>query len=752
MTAANIDTYSTSSSSTNSTTCQSLNAEIIQYGSTMSGCTGYSTQGSGILSISITDSTGAVQSINNTAYHISFNQPVDGSLSQYNNTQNSIIPNTVNTTDSNNSALCPTDTNKNTTTNTTTYVYVPPSYECIYYDPVTQQNSSSGCSSSAVFTLLLNGVNQSYIRCTCTHLTEFGVLFHQAQVEAITQTEQQSPHYNSSACIYTNTVYTTIPPDTIFGNIANVIWCTMYCCVGLCSTIQLYRVVIPNYIRLYTLFQTHQLLLCEHVLICILCVVRAVICMIYYNLYSNISVAAFALISALPHCLNSWLFSLVIFAWAAIYHTHTAAMQRHAVIAKLRQGQLKSTQNRVAEPLNPFVKFRIYFIISNILIVCIMLLCTIPIATNTVSYSIQEILAECAEGISGSLALICVIFFVSYGTALVRALTTDQFHSTHAAKLYHTALAVSMAFAGQSIVLLYTVIKPDVFTDNMFNFDIINGIYSTCDCAGLAAILYLFRKQVTDVCNQGHKVKPRESRNNRSTLRAPTTNRQTTVDKAFDVTSTASARRSNDNRFTLTDLSYLPRHTYEPLYEMAEYQQEQEYSTINDIGSYDSEFINDIVPLPLHTSYQHYKLPQYIDHSTTNDVQPPSSTNKNSFLSYARGLMQWNNLSHPEQQQLHDITISRPVSATTTQSHSLPWNATQTTTTPSPDTVNTPLPSYALSTTLSIPSQQQLDATSNQNRYSHTISDIDVSIPATPLKQYSDRAIEWRNAEDTITG
>ena len=139
--ADSIDTASTN------TACATMNILVIQYGDSLTQCngqTGSDIVNAGTLSISITNSDGSPHAVNSSNIAISFNQAVNAAV---------------------------------TSPNSTCIGGKKASYNCVYFDPFTNNVSSSGCVGSSVFYLPHNGIQQAYIRCTCNHLTEFGVLF-----------------------------------------------------------------------------------------------------------------------------------------------------------------------------------------------------------------------------------------------------------------------------------------------------------------------------------------------------------------------------------------------------------------------------------------------------------------------------------------------------------------------------------------------------------------------------------------------
>jgi hypothetical protein len=88
----------------------------------------------------------------------------------------------------------------------------------------------------------------------------------------------------------------------------------------------------------------------EHSLILVLCLLRAFNMVLYWKLYAFVDFQLISIISGAPQLLTSWVFTLVIFAWASIYYSSEAGSRE----------------------TNPFKKYRYIFIIINTVICAIM--------------------------------------------------------------------------------------------------------------------------------------------------------------------------------------------------------------------------------------------------------------------------------------------------------------------------------------------------------------------------------------------
>ena len=237
----------------------------------------------------------------------------------------------------------------------------------------------------------------SAVACSCTHLTEFAILYDLRQDESGQST-------GISSLIANNPMY--------------LVFAALYILVGSVAMTQLARSV--RYIGC-----TNWLLTLEHILVSALAIIRAINMILYYNLSSSISFTVLALFSALSPLLVNWIFSLVIFAWAGIYH---AAMDGGS---GSRSG-------------HPFSRYKTQFVVLNTIVtIAVGALFGVLLTTNDATQ--MEQYAEAGGLLTASLGLLTSIFFLLYGTLLVRQLTKD-FASAHAKNLFFVALSFSIAF------------------------------------------------------------------------------------------------------------------------------------------------------------------------------------------------------------------------------------------------------------------------------------------------------------------
>lgn len=280
-------------------------------------------------------------------------------------------------------------------------------------------------------------------------MTEFVILYEQAR----NQQQQQG------VCV---------ARATLFGSPMYVAFTVAYFVVAGLSLFQFARVV-------YFSRCHHWLMAVEHALVIVIALCRAVNMVLYYALTKYLALEYVTIITAMPDLLASFVFTFIIFAWAAIWHG-----------------------SKKAERTNPFRELQPIFIAVNACVVGIVFVLYVLTASasdpsKVESYALAGVLVQAIT------ACLQSIFFILYGGLLVRSLTQD-FSSSYASKLFVIAVMFCLAFMAESLLLFVTVLKSDVFTAN---FDAINGVYFGLDVFCLCTVMALFRKSVSDLHKAG---------------------------------------------------------------------------------------------------------------------------------------------------------------------------------------------------------------------------------------------------------
>jgi len=173
--------------------------------------------------------------------------------------------------------------------------------------------------------------------------------------------------------------------------------------------------------------------------------------------------------------LPGFLFTFIIFAWAAIYHAARQANQS-----------------------NPFQAFQNLFLSLNVLIGAVICVLFVLMAQShdvhqVYVYSLVGSLITAITAISmsvgftvyGVLCFTLVVAHINVGLLLVRSLTRD-FTSSHAKKLFVVACSFGLAFAGESITLVVSVLNEELFVahfDAMVKFRCHPALILSCRTA-----------------------------------------------------------------------------------------------------------------------------------------------------------------------------------------------------------------------------------------------------------------------------
>jgi hypothetical protein len=109
-------------------------------------------------------------------------------------------------------------------------------------------------------------------------------------------------------------------------------------------------------------------MLAQHMLLCLICIFRIVVCVIYYELQhasvrADIEFKAVAVISSLPYVFMLWSFSLLVTNWAIIYFA--------------------ARRNDLAGMSAGFQKVRPYFILANVTATILFFVIFVTIGVST---------------------------------------------------------------------------------------------------------------------------------------------------------------------------------------------------------------------------------------------------------------------------------------------------------------------------------------------------------------------------------
>ena len=311
---------------------------------------------------------------------------------------------------------------------------------CVWADPDNHNAlTSAGCNSSRVLTDSSDGSH--YVICTCSHYTEFTVLFR--------ATELPNP---------------CKPQKQLLGSILYLVAAFCYGVLLFVSATQLTRLAMASRKLLQTLVGL------QHALLILLTSFRVLHMLVYWRYHSSVSVVLLALISSVPHILSNWIFSAVIFVWAGMYHAARAGPGSE----------------------NPLTRYRFVLVVVNCLVMAVVIVLSLTLVSNERDVSERERLALAGGLLTAGLGLVTSTFFLLYGSLLFKSLTAD-FASSAAKKLLALAVALSFLFVASSSILALSALYPDTFAAH---FDSINAAYHSLDLLQITAVLWLFKKSI----------------------------------------------------------------------------------------------------------------------------------------------------------------------------------------------------------------------------------------------------------------
>ena len=284
-------------------------------------------------------------------------------------------------------------------------------FECSFWNTTTASYSTLGCSSLGV------NLDTSTLTCSCNHLTEFAILYAAA----------------------TDRLGGCAPPSTL-GHFSYLIFLILYSCCASFSLRQVLRIV------WHLSYWKYWLMSVEYTLIFMMCTCRALNMAIYWKLYAYLSLPVQSLLSGLPYIFIGWIFTFVITAWASIYYT--------------------SAKGQRSE--NPFKPYLLKFVIGNTAISGCLFFVFFGMALTTRLDRVEK-LNHAGVLITVIVQLGFSVFFLLYGTLLVRSLTKD-FVSPYARKLALVAVSLSTSFALSASMLLFSVSNQDLYNQNLVRY------------------------------------------------------------------------------------------------------------------------------------------------------------------------------------------------------------------------------------------------------------------------------------------
>jgi len=319
---------------------------------------------------------------------------------------------------------------------------------CSFWDVANQTWSNEGCRN------LGYAANKTAIKCSCGHTTEFAILYHAEKAAA-------------GGCESI---------ESELGLFYYLIFFSLYMLVASISAFQLARILRSTRCK-------HWLMSVEHGLVMCVGLFRAWNMINYYVLYQYIPLLHITIISGVPHLFTSWIFTFVIFAWAAIYHSSIAGKRDE----------------------NPFREYQSRFIALNATI-SVALFTLFVLMSQSHDLDQQELYFQAGVTIIAVVSICFAVFFIVYGVLIVRSLTRD-FASPYARKLFIVAVAFSCGFFASSGILLVSVLDSSLHNSYLIVF---NCAYFSLDIVVLGIVLGLFKKSVGESIRAARKAKAQE--------------------------------------------------------------------------------------------------------------------------------------------------------------------------------------------------------------------------------------------------
>jgi hypothetical protein len=306
--------------------------------------------------------------------------------------------------------------------------------ECSYVDADTGQFRSDGC--EQVGDINFDASGDASVTCACTHLTEFAILLREAGSA------------DESAC--------NLSPSSVFGSIVFLVFAVLFALVLTFGVRQTYFIF-------FAFALNQKTMLIQHVLLCLICIFRIVVCVIYYLLqYESVQAAvefkAVAVLASIPYICLLWLCSLLVSNWAAIFY---AAMA-----------------NNMHQMSTAFSQYRLHFIAVNVVASLILFSSFVALALSTDADE-RKLLTTFGSVFFASLAVLLSLSFLRYGYGLLVVLTKD-FASKSATRLFKVGIVFAVCFLGEAVIWLYSATAPvsffasfEAIMSTQFSFDII---------------------------------------------------------------------------------------------------------------------------------------------------------------------------------------------------------------------------------------------------------------------------------------
>jgi hypothetical protein len=317
--------------------------------------------------------------------------------------------------------------------------------QCSYYSDELQDWITDGCVVADANVTTADG--EQAVLCECTHLTEFAILL------------REKNSLDTSSC--------NLSPAGVFGSIVYLVFACIFSLMLLVGLRQMYYVVL-------VFKMTNKLMLGQHLLLCLVCVFRIAVCVLYYMLQyaavrAVIEFKAVAVISGLPYILMIWLFSTLLVSWISIFYAVRESM------AAL-QG-------------DTFKKWKPYFVAGNVLVTLLFGTLFVLIALST-DAAVRQKMTLAGSVLFASLVLVMSSAYARYGYGLLVELSKD-FKSTSAERLCKVGVVFSFCFLGEAIIWVISGVAPEVYFGN---FELTTSVFLLLELTALACILLVSYK------------------------------------------------------------------------------------------------------------------------------------------------------------------------------------------------------------------------------------------------------------------
>lgn len=241
---------------------------------------------------------------------------------------------------------------------------------CVWWDESANEWSPEGCRSEG---LVLQG-NDTLVRCACQHLTDFSLLLKAVEEEGTIQ--------DLHVCDPEKGVVVT------YSFLASAYFMLLAVCT--------FKVV--HFIYFQKIRFKPEALLLQHAVIVLTALFRGINCLRIADFFQT-SLGVSAVLLALPYCCVFWVFTLLVFQWAAVFHYSMSA------------------------GTSAFHKVRPIFIACNVImaftVVCLMLMLGLRLGPAWP-------LAVAGSAITATITLSCAIGFCVYAQFLSSALANNS--------------------------------------------------------------------------------------------------------------------------------------------------------------------------------------------------------------------------------------------------------------------------------------------------------------------------------------